>query len=286
MSFSTVTSVHGLPIIQFDDWVAPDAHGTIIRHGFFTRNGGVSTGHYDSLNCGFGSQDERANITENRRRVAASLGLTAQSLYGLRQYHSAISVFVKAGQDASLHPDADAHVTNIAGLGLAILIADCTPVLFADRQAGIIGAAHAGWRGACYGVLEATINMMCRHGASTENMTAVIGPCIRQQSYQVGKELRDVVLASPNSVASIASTDAYFIADDMPSKYRFDLAGYIVMRLGMAGLTSIHDCQCDTYSESDRFFSHRYATHIGDSDSGRLISIIALQPFTRNKQEA
>ena len=279
MSFSSIISPNGVPHIQFDDWMIPDDNGTIIQHGFFTRNGGSSTGFYDSLNCGFGSQDVPASIIDNRQRVATSLGLEADRLYGLRQFHSAKAVLVAAGQDASLRPDADAHVTPMTGHGLAILTADCTPILFADRPAGIIGAAHAGWRGACDGVLEATIKLMCASGASPKNMTAVIGPCIRQQSYQVGTDLRDEILASTPDAT------AYFVADRESGKYRFDLAGYVAMRLHAAGIGAIHDCQRDTYGESDQFFSHRFATHAGDSDSGRLISVIALHSNFNDRQE-
>ena len=278
MSFSTTISAAGVPFIQFDEWMKPDVHGTVIKHGFFTRNGGVSTGYYDSLNCGLGSQDAPDKIAENRHRVGASLGLPSHRLYGLRQFHSADAVLVKSGQDAALRPDADAHVTSIAEHGLAILVADCTPVLFADRVAGVIGAAHAGWRGACGGVVEATIRLMCESGANTENITAVIGPCIRQDSYQVGNDLRDAVLNS-NSEA-----EAYFVAENTTGKYRFDLAGYVTMRLAKAGIGAIEDCQRDTYGESDQFFSHRFATHTGDSDSGRLISVIALQSIMDETQ--
>ena len=279
MSFSTNTSPAGVPYIQFDDWLMPDADGTIIQHGFFTRNGGASSGYYDSLNCGFGSQDIFANIIENRHRVATSLGLDKNRLYGLRQFHSADAVLVQSGQDSNLRPDADAHVTSFAGHGLAILVGDCTPVLFADRVAGVIGATHAGWRGACGGVLEATIRLMCETGATTDNITAVIGPCIRQHSYQVGGDLRDEALTS-NPEAEV-----YFDPDSVSGKYRFDLAGYVSMRLVNNGIGVIHDCKRDTYGESDQFFSHRFATHAGDSDSGRLISVIALQPFPNDMQE-
>ncbi|MBT6565903.1 MAG: peptidoglycan editing factor PgeF [Candidatus Puniceispirillum sp.] len=274
-----ITSPIGVPLIQFDDWMIPDASGTIIKHGFFTRNGGVSAGCYDSLNCGYGSQDIANNVAENRSRVAASLGLASDRLYGLRQFHSADALVVESGQDAHLRPDADAHVTTVAGHGLAILIADCTPVLFADRTAGVIGAAHAGWRGACGGVLEATIKLMCKAGATVASITAVIGPCIRQHNYQVGNDLRDEALAST------PEAEAYFAADSLSGKYHFDLAGYATMRLAKAGIGAVHDCQRDTYSESDQFFSHRFATHAGDSNSGRLISVIALEPFSTTMLE-
>jgi hypothetical protein len=147
MSFSMITSPIGVPLIQFDDWMIPDASGTIIKHGFFTRNGGVSAGCYDSLNCGYGSQDIANNVAENRSRVAASLGLASDRLYGLRQFHSADALVVESGQDAHLRPDADAHVTTVAGHGLAILIADCTPVLFAD-WCGTCRLARRMWWGA------------------------------------------------------------------------------------------------------------------------------------------
>ena len=241
--------------------------------GVTTRDGGVGKAPFDTLNLGDHVGDNPAHVRENRRRLQSVL--PEQPICWLRQVHGNRTVLA----DHTDCSEADAHWTTQRRTPLAILTADCLPVVIAAKDASCVGIAHAGWRGACGGVLEATINRMCKAGAARDNITAVIGPCIRQHSYQVGDDLRDEALASTDEAV------VFFATDQEPGKYRFDLAGYVAMRLATGGIAAIHDCQRDTYSESEQFFSHRFATHAGDSDSGRLISVIALQPFSTTMQE-
>ena len=258
---------------QHADWQDGAAQEWHIRHGFFTANGGVSKGLYQSLNCGFGSNDDPALITENRRRVANSLGFQTDQMFGLRQTHSARVVKIDSTSDASIdaRADADALITNNSGYALAILTADCVPVLFAAPEMGVIGAAHAGWRGAVNGVLEATIAMITKSGVTPDQIEAVIGPAIQQANYQVGDDLRHAVLAAHNDA------DGFFEPDqDIDGKYRFDLPGFAQSLLHKAGLVNVTDLSIDTYSESSGLFSHRYATHAALPDSGRQISVIGL----------
>ena len=258
---------------QHAGWQDGAARKCHIRHGFFTANGGVSTGLYQSLNCGFGSNDDPALVAENRRRVANSLGFRPDQMFGLRQTHSACVVKIDLTSNASIdvRANADALITNNSGHALAILTADCVPVLFAAPGMGVIGAAHAGWRGAVDGVLEATIAMMAKQGITPDQIEAVIGPAIQQVNYQVGDDLRHAVLA--------AHDDAYGFFDpdqDMDGKYRFDLPGFVQSRLRKAGLVNVTDLGIDTYGESSDLFSHRQATHAALPDSGRQISVIGL----------
>ena len=258
---------------QHAGWQDGAARKWHIRHGFFTANGGVSTGFYQSLNCGFGSNDDPALIAENRRRVANSLGFQPDQMFGLRQTHSARVVTIDSTSDASIdaRADADALITNNSGYALAILTADCVPVLFAAPEMGVIGAAHAGWRGAVDGVLEATIAMMAKQGIAPDQIEAVIGPAIQQPNYQVGDDLRHAVLAAHDDA------DVFFDHDqDMDGKYRFDLPGFVQSRLRKAGLDKVTDLGIDTYGESSGLFSHRHATHAALPDSGRQISVIGL----------
>lgn len=258
---------------QHAGWQDSAARKWNIRHGFFTANGGVSTGFYQSLNCGFGSNDDPALIAENRRRVANSLGFQPDQVFGLRQTHSARVVTIDSTSDASIdaRADADALVTNNSGYALAILTADCVPVLFAAPEMGVIGAAHAGWRGAVDGVLEATIAMMAKQGITPDQIEAVIGPAIQQANYQVGDDLRHAVLAAHDDA------EVFFDPDqDMDGKYRFDLPGFVQSRLRKAGLDKVTDLGIDTYGESSGLFSHRHATHAALPDSGRQISVIGL----------
>ena len=244
-----------------------------IVHGFFTTNGGVSTGLYQSLNCGFGSNDDPTLIAENRRRVANSLGFQPDQMFGLRQTHSASVVKIDSTSDASINArdDADALITNTSGYALAILTADCVPVLFAAPEMGVIGAAHAGWRGAVDGVLEATIAMMAKAGITQDQIEAVIGPAIQQANYQVGDDLRHAVLAAHDDA------DSFFDLDQgIDGKYRFDLPGFVQSCLRKAGLVNVTDLGIDTYGESSGLFSHRHATHAALPDSGRQISVIGL----------
>ena len=250
---------------QHAGWQDNAAQKWHIRHGFFTANGGVSNGLYQSLNCGFGSNDDPALIAENRRRVANSLGFQPDQMFGLRQSHSASAVTIDSTSDASIdaRADADALITNNSGYALAILTADCVPVLFAAPEMGVIGAAHAGWRGAVDGVLEATIAMMAKQGITPDQIEAVIGPAIQQPNYQVGDDLRHAVLAAHDDA------DVFFDPDqDMDGKYRFDLPGFVQLRLRKSGLDKVTDLCIDTYGESSGLFSHRHATHAALPDSG------------------
>lgn len=241
-----------------------------IRHGFFTRNGGVSTGLYDSLNIGYGSQDNRDNVTENRRLILNALALPTAPLVTVRQCHSAEVVTVTTAFDPLTAPEADALVTTEKNIVLGVMTADCAPVLFHDPQAGVIGAAHAGWKGALGGVLEATLAAMVRLGAQPETTLAVIGPCIRQASYEVDTVFYQTFLSTS------AAYQTFFADTDNPLKFRFDLAGFVRFRLYNAGVVQIDDLERDTVAEADRFFSFRRATLNGEGDYGREASVIAL----------
>jgi YfiH family protein len=225
-----------------------------VPHGFFTRRGGVSTGSYASLNCSFSSQDDRGAVLENRARVARSLGADPARLLGLTQVHGNHVVTATEPWTAGQGENADAVVTAQAGLALGIVTADCAPVLFADHGRRIVGAAHAGWRGAVAGVLEATIAAMTVLGASPDRITAAIGPCIAQASYEVGPDLRDAVLLRS------AADAAFFVKGRGEDRWQFDLAGYCAARLQAAGVGHVIVTGFDTLTEEDRFFSHRRRT--------------------------
>lgn len=238
-----------------------------VRHGFFTRMGGASSGVFSGLNCGVGSSDQAEIVEINRSRVAAALDLAPGHLVTLHQVHSAEVVRV----DGPLpdRPRADAMVSAVPGIGLGILTADCQPVLFCDRQAGVIGAAHAGWRGARDGVLEATLAAMTALGARPENTSAVIGPTISQRAYEVGQEFFESFQADdPASVR--------FFANGSGGKVLFDLPGYGLARLRAAGIGQAEWTGHCTYSDAGRFFSYRRSTHAREADYGRLISVIRL----------
>ena len=241
-----------------------------IRHGFFTREGGVSDGLYASLNCGFGSNDDPANVAENRRRVAATLGLAADRLVTCYQIHSPTVATVDAPWRLEERPRADALVTRTPGLALGILTADCAPVLFADPAARIIGAAHAGWRGAVGGVLEATVAAMGALGAEPSRLVAAIGPCIAQASYEVGPEFPAPFLAQD------ATNLAFFVPARREGFFLFDLPGYIARRLKRLGLGRVEQTGGDTAGEPDRFFSYRRSCLLKEPDFGRGISAISL----------
>ena len=245
--------------------------GGRIRHGFFTRAGGVSQGIYAGLNCGLGSDDCGDDVRENRRRVAERLDVAAGALLTVHQIHSP-DVVVAEGPDwrPESAPKADGAVTDRPGLAVAVLTADCTPVLFADAEAGIVGAAHAGWRGAIGGVLENTIETMCARGAKREALRCAIGPTIAQPSYQVGEDLRQAALAADEEA------DGFFAHDPEPGRFRFDLPGYVARRLARAGLRDVENLARDTYGEPDLFYSYRRSCHRGEADYGRLIAAIAL----------
>lgn len=234
-----------------------------VRHGFFTRRGGVSSGPFASLNCSVSSADDPAHVAANRAAVAAWLGAT--QLLGASQVHGIDVATVTEPWATGKGPHADALVTALPGIALGVVTADCTPVLLADAQAGVIGAVHAGWRGALAGVLEATVHAMRTLGAT--QITAAIGPSIRQNSYEVRADLRDAVLAHDPA-------DARFFAEGRPEHWQFDLAGYCAGRL--AGLASVDTLDADTAAEPDRFFSHRRRTLEASGPIGHQISAIVL----------
>jgi polyphenol oxidase len=242
-----------------------------IRHAFFTREGGVSSGLYASLNGGLGSSDEPARVAENRQRMTDHLGLPPEALVSLHQIHSPDAVTVERPWGRE-RPRADGMVTRVPGLALGITTADCGPVLFADAEAGVVGAAHAGWRGAISGVLEATLAAMEGLGATRGRILAVLGPMIRQDAYEVGLEL----------VAQFRAADdvnaRFFRPAGRDGHALFDLPGYIRARLAAAGVGEIADLGLCTYADETRFYSYRRATHRGEPDYGRLISAIALTP--------
>jgi YfiH family protein len=241
-----------------------------IRHAFFTRQGGISTGIYTSLNGGLGSHDDPANVTENRRRMAQALG--AEALVSCYQIHSTDVVIAEKPWTREEAPRADAIVCKTPKLAIGVSIADCGPVLFADHEARVIGCAHSGWKGAFTGVLEATLDKMETLGAKRERVVAAIGPLIRQDSYEVG----------PEFVARFHEADhkniRFFAPSDREHHSLFDLPGYIAMRLKKAGVGEIDDLCLDTYSDEERFFSYRRTTHKGEPDYGRLVAAIALLP--------
>jgi len=237
-----------------------------INHGFFTREGGVSTGVYAGLNGGQGSQDTAEAVAENRARIAAHLAV--ERLISVHQVHSDRAEVV-SGPWVGAKPQADAMVTNRSGTALAILTADCAPVLFADRNAYVIGAAHAGWKGALTGVLEATIDAMVGLGAERERIAAVVGPAISQSAYEVG----------PEYVERFIDEDpehARFFARGTGNRAMFDLPGFCLHRLREAGVGSAEWTGHCTYADEDRFYSYRRTVHRGEPDYGRLVAAIAL----------
>lgn len=241
-----------------------------IRHGFFTRRGGASTGLYGSLNCGLGSQDERASVNENRSRVAGHLGAQPGQLLTVHQVHSAIALTVDRCFGAEGPPRADAMATRTPGLVVAALAADCTPVLFADPHARVVAAAHAGWRGALGGIIEATLFAMERLGARRADIRAAIGPCIHQDSYEVGAEFEAQFL----SVAP--ENSRFFAVPPGKSRAHFDLPGYVHFRLAASGIGAITPSSACTYRAADHFYSYRRSTHLGEPDYGRQISAIVV----------
>ena len=243
-----------------------------IRHGFFGRAGGVSEGLYRSLNCGYGSGDDPEAVRENRTRATATCGLSPPALCTAYQVHSAEALVVTAPWKREDAPRVDAMATATLGLALAILTADCVPVLMADREAGVIGAAHAGWRGALNGILEAAVEAMLRLGARAGEIRAVIGPAIGAASYEVGPEFPAPFLARR------AQDEDLFTPAKRDEHFLFDLTGYVARRLGGLGLAAVAATGGDTCVESDRFFSYRRSVHRGEPDYGRNISIVALGP--------
>src|ERR1051326_6928426 len=238
-------------------------------HGFFGRRGGVSAGIFASLNCGPGSGDERGAVIANRRRATEQLQPGA-TLFTLYQVHSPKAVIATEPWEIGAAPQADAMATNVPGLALGILTADCAPVLLADAQARVIAAAHAGWKGALSGVIEAAIAAMESLGANRERIAAAIGPCISQANYEVGPEFearfRD---ADPGNAR-------FFEPSAQPGHWRFDLPGFAAARLDPAGIANVETVSACTYAREEDFFSFRRATHRGETDYGRQLSAILL----------
>lgn len=241
-----------------------------ISHGFFTRQGGVSAGLYGALNCGLGSSDDPDRVRQNRSRVARTLGAPRDDVMTLYQVHSATALVVDRPFEAGQIPRADALVTRTPGLAIGALAADCTPVLFADPQARIIAAAHAGWRGALGGILESTIETMIGMGAERSRIRAAVGPCINQTAYEVGPEFEAQFLSADSGNAR------FFARPSADARPRFDLPGYVEHRLQQAELDVVErrsPCSCDNES---LFFSYRRATLRKEPDYGRQISAIVL----------
>jgi YfiH family protein len=241
-----------------------------IRHAFFTRQGGVSEGIYQSLNGGVGSRDAPAHVAQNRARMAAALGVEPDALLSAYQIHSPDVIVAEKSWPPDERPRADAIVTRVPGLACGISTADCGPVLFADAEARVVGAAHAGWRGALGGVIEATVAAMEKLGADRARIVTAIGPLIRQPNYEVGDEMRAAF------VNSVAKYERFFVPGTRPAHWQFDLPGFIALQLARADISQIEDLGACTYADADTFYSYRRATHRQEPDYGRHISAIAL----------
>jgi hypothetical protein len=241
-----------------------------VPHGFFTRNGGVSRGAYTSLNCSLSGGDARDAVLVNRARAAQTIDAVPDRLVGLTQIHSADAVYVTEAWQPGAGPRADAMVTDRPGIALGIITADCAPILLADAQAGVIGAAHAGWRGVVAGIIEATVAAMLHLGARPGHIVAAIGPCIRQASYEVAADMRDAVLAGA------PGNNRFFLAGRREAHWQFDLPGTCAARLAAAGIGSIDAVDADTAADEARFFSYRRQTLAGGGPTGHQISIIGL----------
>ncbi len=242
-----------------------------VRHAFFTREGGVSTGVYASLNCGPGSSDLADAVTRNRAIAMEMLDRQPGDLVTVRQAHTADVVVVEKLFSHDQAPVADALVTDRPGVALGILTADCAPVLFADKKGKVIAAAHAGWKGAVGGVLDSTVKAMVGLGANSASIIAVVGPCIAQRSYEVGPEFPRPFLAQD------PSTQSYFVKAPKPDHFMFDLKGYVLHRLRLAGVGEAHALLADTCFEEQRFFSYRRTTLRKESDYGRQMSAIVIE---------
>ena len=243
-----------------------------VPHGFFTRNGGASTGRYASLNAAPASGDAPEAVAENRRRLAAWFAQPAEQLLSLRQCHSARCITVTAGFSAEEAPEADALVTKTPGLVLSVLTADCVPVLLHDPAAGVIGAAHAGWKGALAGIIPATLEAMRRLGSHVHDLRAVTGPSIAQASYEVDAAFHAEVMA-----ADPAAEPCFTAAPETPGRYHFDNKAYVHAQLADAGVAHSDIMPHDTYQEAAQFFSYRRASHHDEPDYGRQLSAIMLK---------
>jgi polyphenol oxidase len=241
-----------------------------IRHAFFTRQGGVSGGHYASLNGGIGSNDNAAHVAENRARMAAAVGVASDRFLTALQVHSPHVVVAETPWPLQARPRADAIVTRVPALAIGVTTADCGPILLADPEQRVIGAAHAGWRGALSGVVEATVAAMEQLGAVRSQIRAALGPMIRQHSYEVGSDLID------RFAAEDAGSGQFFRPAARAGHALFDLGGYVASRLGRAGVGHIEDLRLCTYADPAQFFSYRRATHHREADYGRHVNAIAL----------
>jgi YfiH family protein len=241
-----------------------------LRHAFFTRDGGVSDGIYAGLNGGLGSNDDPAHVLENRRRMADRIGVPPDRLLTVVQTHSPDVVVAAAPWDNASRPRADAIVTRSEGLAIGVTAADCGPILLADPNARVIGAVHAGWKGALTGIVESTVDAMERLGAERSGMVAAIGPLIRQHSYEVGGEFVE------RFIEADAENAVFFIPSEREGHAMFDLAGLIRMRLENAGVLMIDDIGVDTYSD-ERFYSYRRSMHRKEPDYGRHVHAIVLE---------
>jgi YfiH family protein len=241
-----------------------------VRHGFFTRQGGHSVGLFASLNCGFGSGDDKPTVARNRAEIGQRLGVESDKLLTVWQWHSADVIVADVPWDVLKPPKGDAVVTTKPGLAIAVLTADCAPILFADWDNGVIGAAHAGWKGALAGVSDATIAVMEKNGAKREHMTAIIGPTISQKAYEVGPDFATQFIAEARDNAD------FFTPSPRPRHQMFDLPAYLKRRISRQGVSQVIDMGLCTYSDEDRFFSFRRATHRNEKDYGRQISAIVL----------
>jgi hypothetical protein len=248
---------------------ASNLEGQGIQHGFFLRSGGVSEGVYASLNCGRGSNDVREHVEENRARVGARLGVASGRLIGPRQVHSATAVIATSAWNAHEAAEADAAVTNIRGLALSVLTADCAPVLMADTEAGVIAAVHAGWKGAKAGVIESAIGAMESLGASAFRISAAIGPAISQAAYEVSPEFKDLFVTGDEA------SEQYFARREL-GRPHFNLPAYVKDRLSRRGVANIQDIGVCTYENESILFSYRRTCHRAEPDYGRQISAILL----------
>jgi YfiH family protein len=252
-------------VIQIDEF-----DGGKVRHAFFTRRGGVSRGIYTSLNCGRGSGDNPADVEANRTRAMAALDLPASALFTNHQIHSATVVVVEEGADPAARRQADAFVTSRPNVALGVLAADCAPVLFASPHDGVIGACHAGWRGAVGGVCEATVDAMIELGARPDGIRAAIGPCIGFESYEVGPEFPEPFMVQDRQNARFfeqAGREGYFL---------FDLSGYLARRLSALGIGEVFRLDCDTCRDEANFFSYRRSCQRAQPDYGRQLAAITL----------
>ncbi len=241
-----------------------------ISHGFFTRQGGFSSGVFSSLNCGLGSGDDRNTVLQNRAIVAQALNVSPSHLLSAYQVHSAEALTVSGPWESETRPRVDALVTKTPGVALGVLTADCGPVLFADMQARVVGAAHAGWKGALTGVTTRTLEVMEEQGADRSRIVAVIGPMISKDAYEVGPEFPQRFIEADEDNAR------FFSPSHRAGHAMFDLPGYLAHRLAGEGVATVVNLSLCTFSDADRFFSYRRTTHRNERDYGRLISAIAL----------